>query len=107
MVTEKKWDWEIGTKPNWSWNFSPLFSYRHLLSNLVRREFLLNYQQTILGPLWILFQPILTLATYMLVFNKLIGVPIGGNLPPVLFYFSGIVLWSFLMTALAGLLIPS
>lgn len=103
MINDKNWDWEIGTKPNWSWNFGPLLSYRHLLSNLVRREFLLNYQQTILGPLWILFQPILTLITYILVFNKIIGIPIGGNLPPVLFYFSGIVLWGFFNESFGGI----
>ncbi|RNI24553.1 ABC transporter permease [Rufibacter latericius] len=60
----------------------------------MRKDFLLNYQQTILGPLWLLFQPLLTLATYILVFNKLIGVSTGA-LPPVLFYLSGIVLWNF------------
>ncbi|MBC3539278.1 ABC transporter permease [Rufibacter sp. H-1] len=60
----------------------------------MRKDFLLNYQQTVLGPFWLLFQPLLTLATYLLVFNKLIGVS-TGQLPPVLFYMSGIVLWNF------------
>jgi len=41
-----------------------------------------------------LFQPLLTLVTYVFVFNKIIGVSIGGKLPPVLFYFAGIVLWN-------------
>lgn len=102
MLTEKKWDWEIGTKTRWTWNFSHLYNYRHLLGNLVKKEFLLNYQQTILGPLWILFQPLLTLVTYLLVFNKLIGIPVGNNLPPVLFYFSGIILWSFFNDSFSG-----
>jgi lipopolysaccharide transport system permease protein len=92
---EHKWDWEIGpATSDWSWNAKDLFTYRHLLSSLIKREFLLNYQQTILGPLWVVFQPILTLITYVIVFQKLIGVS-TGTLPPVLFYFSGIVLWNF------------
>ncbi|MEJ5961883.1 ABC transporter permease [Pedobacter immunditicola] len=74
---------------------SELFSYYHLLFRLVRKEFLINYQQTLLGPLWVLFQPILTTLTYVFIFNKVIGVEVGGKLPPVLFYFSGIVLWNF------------
>ena len=94
-TAEKKLDWEIDSKNSYfSLNIKELFSYRHLLSRLVRKEFLINYQQTLLGPLWILFQPLLTLVTYVFVFNKIIGVSIGGRLPPVLFYFSGIVVWN-------------
>ena len=79
---EKKWEWEINSKTtDWTWNLKELLSYRHLLFSLVRREFLLSYQQTLLGPAWVLFQPIVTLITYVLVFGKLIGVSIG-TLPP-------------------------
>lgn len=95
MTQEKRWDWEISSKPRWTWDISHILAYRHLLGSLVRREFLLNYQQTILGPAWILFQPILTLIVYVLVFGNLVRIPIGEGLPPVLFYFSGIVLWNF------------
>ena len=102
LTQENKWDWEISSRPRWNLDFRQLLSYRHLLGNLVRREFLLNYQQTVLGPLWILFQPILTLIVYVLVFGKLIGINIGSNLPPVLFYFSGIVLWNFFNDAFTG-----
>jgi lipopolysaccharide transport system permease protein len=91
----KAWEWEINARTtDWSWNIRELLSYRHLLFSLVRRDFLLSYQQTLLGPVWVLFQPIVTLITYVLVFGKLIGVSIG-TLPPVLFYFSGIILWNF------------
>ena len=101
-VEEKKWDWQIGSKPGWDLGLDHLVSYRHLLGSLVRREFLLNYQQTVLGPLWILFQPILTLITYVLVFGKFIGIPTGAHIPPVLFYFSGIVLWNFFNDTFGG-----
>jgi lipopolysaccharide transport system permease protein len=93
---EKNWDWEISSETsNWSWDLKSLLSYRHLLASLVRKEFLLNYQQTILGPGWILVQPLLTLMTYVLVFGMLIRIPTGEGIPPVLFYLSGIVLWNF------------
>ncbi len=89
-------DWVIDAKSSYfDLNLKELFSYHHLLFRLVKKEFLINYQQTLLGPLWVLFQPIITTVTYVFVFNKVIRVSTGGKLPPVLFNFSGIVLWNF------------
>ena len=102
VASAQKWDWEINNKTTfWSHSFQELWAYRHLLVGLVRRYFLLNYNQTVLGPLWILFQPILTLLTYVLVFHKLVGISTGG-LPPVVFYASGIVLWNFFSDSFTG-----
>jgi len=103
--TTKKWEWEIGPKPVYSLTaaLKSLYSYRHFHWALVRKDFLLNYQQTILGPLWIFFQPILTLIVYVLVFGRLIGIPTGKNIPPVLFYFSGIILWNFFSDVFGGI----
>lgn len=92
--SESKWDWEIKAATSW-WGSSlaELWSYRHLVEGLVRRDFLLSYQQTVLGPLWVLLQPIMTLLTYVLVFGKVVGISTQGT-PPVLFYLAGIVLWN-------------
>ncbi|WP_164891085.1 ABC transporter permease [Botryobacter ruber] len=97
-----KWDWEISNKTSfWSHGVKELWLYRHLLQGMVRRHFLLYYHQTVLGPLWVLLQPILTLVTYMVVFNKLVGISTGG-LPPVVFYASGIILWNFFSDSFTG-----
>ena len=96
------WEWEISSKTSyWGTSLNELWSFRHLLSGLVRRNFLLRYQQTILGPFWILFPPLLTLVTYVLVFGKFVGIP-TGTLPPVLFYFAGIILWGFFNDSFTG-----
>src|SRR5437870_632391 len=93
---KKKIEWLIESKSSYfDLNLKELLSYHHLLFRLVKKEFLINYQQTLLGPLWVLFQPIITTITYVFVFNNVIGVSVGGSLPPVLFYFAGIVLWNF------------
>ncbi|MBC6610242.1 ABC transporter permease [Hymenobacter sp. BT507] len=98
-----KWDWEITGKSNWWGNsFTELWLYRHLAVGFVRRDFLLIYQQTVLGPLWVLLQPILTLFTYVLVFGKVVGISTGG-LPPVLFYLAGIVLWNLFNDTFLGI----
>jgi lipopolysaccharide transport system permease protein len=89
-----EWDWEIKNKASgWSLKPSEFWVYRHLLGSYIKRDFMVLYQQTILGPLWILVSPILTLLIYVLVFGKMIKIG-TGNIPPVLFYFSGIVLWN-------------
>jgi lipopolysaccharide transport system permease protein len=92
---ERTWDWTISSKTSyWNESLKVLWSYRHFLVSLVRKNFLLNYQQTILGPAWMIFQPIVTLVIYVVVFGKVVGVS-TGSVPPVLFYFAGIVLWNF------------
>ncbi|MEO6229094.1 MAG: ABC transporter permease [Ferruginibacter sp.] len=94
-LVENKKEWVIESKSRYfGLNLKEIYAYRHLLQRLVRKEFLINYQQTLLGPLWIVFSPLLTMITYVFVFNKIIGVS-SGKLPPVLFYFSGIIVWNF------------
>jgi lipopolysaccharide transport system permease protein len=94
-MNNQKWDWEIsGKTPFWRHAIPEMWAYRDLLAGLIRRQFLLHYQQTVLGPFWVLFQPLITLLTYLLVFTNMVGVS-TGPLPPVLFYFSGIILWNF------------
>lgn len=91
---QSKWSWEI--KPETTWlgtGLRELLSYKDFLLRLVRKEFLTSYQQTLLGPFWVLLQPILTVITYVLVFNKVIGIPTDG-IPPFLFYLIGITLWN-------------
>jgi lipopolysaccharide transport system permease protein len=91
---QARWSWEI--KPETTWlgsNFRELLSYKDLLFRLVRKEFLKSYQQTLLGPFWVLLQPILTVITYVVVFNKVIGFPTDG-VPSFLFYLTGITLWN-------------
>ncbi|MEO6220959.1 MAG: ABC transporter permease [Ginsengibacter sp.] len=91
---QQKWSWEI--KPETTWlgpGLKELLSYKDLLIRLVRKEFLTSYQQTLLGPFWVLLQPILSVVTYVLVFNKVIGIPTDG-VPSYIFYLIGIILWN-------------
>jgi lipopolysaccharide transport system permease protein len=105
MITNTKptqWDWEINNKVKW-WNLhlAELWSYRNLMARFVRRDFLLSYQQTLLGPFWTLLQPILTVFIYVLVFGKLVGISTGG-VPPFLFYLTGTILWTFFNDVFTG-----
>lgn len=99
---QKRWTWEIKAETSWfQWHLSQLWSYRHLLLRLVRRDFLIHHQQTLLGPLWIVFQPMIILGTYLLIFNQAVGLSTDG-IPPALFYFSGIILWTLFSDCFTG-----
>ncbi len=88
------WDWEIKPQAPWAGvSLKELGSFKDLLFSMVRKEFLSQYQQTLLGPVWILLYPLLTVATYVLVFNKVIGVSTEG-IPSFLYYLTGITLWN-------------
>jgi lipopolysaccharide transport system permease protein len=102
MSVSTNWDWEIKANASW-WGASPaeLWSYRYLLLGLVRKNFLLGYQQTVLGPIWLLLQPIMTMVTYVLVFGKVVGIS-TGQVPPVLFYLASIILWNLFNDTFTG-----
>jgi len=96
------WEWEITKRTPWfGADFKELYSFRDLLFRLVRKEFLMYYQQTLLGPLWMVIQPILTVFTYVLIFDKVIGLETQG-VPPFLFYLTGITLWSLFSDIFLG-----
>jgi lipopolysaccharide transport system permease protein len=88
------WDWEIKPKTSW-WNInlSELYSYKDLILQLTRKDFLGQYQQTLLGPFWVVLQPLLSVFVYVLVFNNVIGIS-TGDVPPFLFNLIGITLWN-------------
>lgn len=74
--------------------FNEIWSYRDLFFMFVRRNIITVYKQTILGPIWFLIQPILTTGMYVLVFGKIANISTDG-MPHVLFYLSGVVIWSY------------
>lgn len=71
-----------------------LWRYRDLVGMLVRRDFVANYKQTILGPIWFVLQPVLTALTYALIFGRAAGLA-PGKVPMLLFYLSGVTVWNY------------
>lgn len=80
---------------------SSVWHYRDLIFMFFKRDFIAFYKQTILGPLWYLFQPIITAITYLVVFGKIANISTDG-LPPILFYMSGIVIWNYFAVCLTN-----
>ena len=75
-------------------NFRELFRYRDLIWLFVKRDLVNSYKQTVLGPIWILINPLLSTTVFTVIFGVIAGISTDG-VPPCLFYMSGNVLWSF------------
>ena len=78
----------------WHVDFKEVWAYKDLIYMYVKRDIVVFYKQTILGPLWFIIQPVLTTIMFLFVFGNLAGISTDG-IPGPLFYFSGIMLWNY------------
>jgi lipopolysaccharide transport system permease protein len=88
-------------KPWWQLNLGELWRYRDLVVLLVRRDFVAQYKQTILGPLWHIITPLLSTLIYTIVFGNIARLPTDG-IPPFLFYLCGTTFWSYFAKCLTS-----
>jgi len=94
-IEEPGWDIEIKPKDKLlSVDLGELWRYRDLCTLFVRRNIVVQYKQTIMGPLWYLIQPMLTVIMYMVVFGGIAGIPTDG-VPQPLFYLGGVCMWQY------------
>lgn len=96
QITEKE-NWTTVIKPRnglFEVNLKEIWDYRDLLTLFVKRDITVQYKQTVLGPLWWLIQPALTVIMYMVVFGGIAGIPTDG-IPQPLFYLGGVCMWQY------------
>lgn len=92
-LKDNYWDQIIGGKERLSLGLKGAYKYRDLLFLFVKRDLSTIYKQTILGPVWLVLQPLLTSLVFMVIFGNLMGITTSGY-PKFLFYFSGLIFWS-------------
>ncbi|HUN22201.1 MAG TPA: ABC transporter permease [Anaerolineales bacterium] len=88
-------NWQIVLEPgqNWFWQqLKETWQYRDLIYFFVRRDFVANYQQTILGPAWFIIQPLLSTLVFTVVFGRIANLSTDGT-PTFLFYMIGNITW--------------
>jgi len=91
----EKWDLEIKPKSSlFSIDINELIQHRDLIMMFVKRDFSTVYKQTILGPLWFFIQPIFTTVMFTIVFARIANIG-TDDIPPLLFYLSGITIWNY------------
>jgi len=95
-------EWDIIVRPKnafFQLNLKELWAYKDLILLMVKRDISSVYKQTVLGPLWMLIQPIFTTAIYTFTFSYSANLSTGG-IPPVLFYLMGQTFWVYFSDSL-------
>lgn len=94
--------WTTIISPSYPWyhlDLAELWRYRDLIFLFVRRDFVAQYKQTILGPIWFFLQPLFTTIIFTVVFGKIAKISTDG-MPAFLFYLSGTVCWGYFSVSL-------
>ena len=90
-------EWTLIIRPHeklWKLNLKEVWAYRDLIELFVKRNIVTVYKQTVLGSLWYLIQPILTVIMNMVVFGGIAHMSTDG-VPQALFYLAGNVCWFY------------
>lgn len=72
-----------------------LFEYRELFYILAWRDFKVRYKQTVIGALWALLRPLLTMVVFTIIFGKIAGLPSQGDAPYAVMVFAAMLPWYF------------
>ena len=95
-------NWTTIIKPKTGWfdiNLKELVQYKDLIVMFVKRDFKTMYKQTILGPLWIIINPLLTTLMFTVVFGNIANIPTDG-MPQIVFYMLGTTVWTYFSSCL-------
>ena len=76
-----------------------LWHYRDLILLFVKRNYSTRYKQTILGPLWLLLNPLISTTLYIVIFTSVAHLP-TDNIDALAFYLSGSIIWSLFSACL-------
>ncbi len=95
-------EFETVIVPKTGWfdiDLKDIWRYRDLIFLFVKRNFISQYKQTILGPAWAIIQPLFTTVIFTVVFGNLAGLAASG-VPTFLFYLSGNIAWNYFASCL-------
>lgn len=78
-----------------------LWRYRELFLILAWRDISVRYKQTIIGVLWAVLRPFLTMVVFTVIFGRVAGLPSDGNAPYALMVFAGMLPWTLFANSLS------
>lgn len=101
VVMDNQFDTVV--KPDNGWfdlHLKELIKYKDLVFLFVKRNFVSQYKQTILGPAWAVIQPLLTTVVFTLVFGGIAGLAPGG-VNSFVYYLCGTIFWQYFSSSLS------
>ena len=101
-MNNEQWDLTITPRDKLlAVDWKEIWRYRDMFLLFVARNFRTAYKQTILGPLWFIITPVLSVIVYATVFGGIAKIPTDG-IPPILFYLLGISVWGYFSACLSA-----
>lgn len=98
--THNNYHTHISAKHRWlELNLKEVWQYRDLIALFTKRNFVVSYKQTILGPAWIFLTPLFSSIVQAFVFGGIAGIGTEG-VPTLLFYLCGNAVWAFFSSCL-------
>ena len=95
-------NYHIHISSNHHWlnlNLKEVWRYRDLIYLFTKRNFVVSYKQTILGPAWIFLTPLFSSIVQAFVFGGIAGIETDG-VPMLLFYLCSNAVWTFFSNCL-------
>ena len=97
-------NYHIHISSNHKWldlNLKEVWQYRDLIYLFTKRNFVVSYKQTILGPAWIFLTPLFSSIVQAFVFGGIAGIETDG-VPMLLFYLCSNAIWAFFASCLTN-----
>lgn len=96
----QKYHSHISSKHKWfDLKLKEVWNYKDLIWLFTKRSFVVTYKQTILGPAWLVLNPIITSFIYAFVFGGIAGMG-TDDVPQMAFYMTSTAIWSFFAACL-------
>ena len=94
-VSTQQYHIHISSEHKWyDLNLKEVWQYRDLIMLFTKRNFVVAYKQTILGPAWMFINPFLTSVMHTIVFGNIANIGTDG-IPSILFHMTGTAIWAF------------
>lgn len=81
--------------------WSDLWNYRELFWILAWRDVSVRYKQTVIGVVWAVIRPFLTMVVFTIVFGRLASLPSDGAAPYPVMVFAGMLPWFLFSSVLS------
>jgi lipopolysaccharide transport system permease protein len=99
IVSQQELVIEAGRTEQQYWK--DIWRYRELFYFLAWRDILVRYKQTVIGMLWALIRPFLTMIVFSVIFGSLAKLPSEGTAPYPILVFAALLPWQFFSNSLS------